>query len=460
MIVATVARGASFKGVTAYLHSANENDHRAEFTAMQNIGTANPYMAARVMAATAMDAEAIKLANGWNGKGRKSTDQPVYHAIMSWDETRHPDIEHQEQTAREMLKAVGLDRAQAIIVGHNDNQKTHVHVVVNLIDPETGKQFSLSNDRRKMQTWALEYCKANGIDIEKVAPNRAKNAEKRAELAMAEPNTKTAPVELEGNKRLSRNEWLAMKDELFKRQAEERGILKGLHGKDWEDAKAEIAKRTAISKRLFSAEYRKQKAEAKEINRPKWRAFFQEQKAERAKIEREMGEAVTQYRKSRSLAGRIMSGLGLGQRVDQAQAKLATVQMNLATMHGQQEQAQRAFSKELSQDIFERTKQAVEPLERLDLAGMKDRHQADRDRLRERHLAEREKAGVKTREPVKPKAQDNTPPRKENDRTKRADRLQAMKDRGLSDRAKAEIEKMRRRDRKNRERGQDRGRDR
>lgn len=169
-----------------------------------------------------------------------------------------------------------------------------------------------------------------------------------------------------------------------------------------------------------------------------------------------MREAVTQYRKSRSLAGRIMSGLGLGQRVDQAQAKLATVQMNLATMHGQQEQAQRAFSKELSQDTFERTKQAVEPLERLDLAGMKDLHQADRHRLRERHLAEREKAGVKTKEPVKPKEQDSAPPRKKSHPKNRANRLQAKKDRGLSDRAKAGLEKMRRRDRKNRERGRER----
>ena len=455
MIVATVARGASFKGVTAYLHSANEDDHRAEFTATQNIGTENAYMAARVMAASAMDADAIKLANGWNGKGRKSTDKPVYHAIMSWDDTRHPDPQHQEQSARDMLKAMGMENAQAIIVGHNDNGKTHVHVVVNLIDPETGKQFNLSNDRRKMQAWALDYCKANGIDLEKIAPNRAKNAEKRAELAQATGAEKTAPEPLEGNKRLSRPEWLAMKEELFKRHAEDRATLKALHGKEWETAKAEIAKRQAEGKRQFSAEYRKQKAEAKERNRPKWRAFFNAQKAERAQTDKAMREAVTQYRRSRSLAGRVLAGLGLGQRVDQAQAKLATVQMNLANLKGRQEADRAKFAKAINQETFERTKQDAKPLPRLDLSEMKERQQAERDRQRERHQIERDRAGLKATDRAKTREQDNA-----KKPAKAYDRMQAMKERGLSEKAKAELERMRQRDRRNRERGQDRGRDR
>lgn len=462
MIVARVSRGSSFKGVTAYLAHTHDNDNRATFTATQNMATDNVYMAARFMAATAMDAEAIKLANGWNGKGRKSTDKPVYHAFMSWDESRHPDIEHQEQSARELLKAMGLEKAQAIIVGHDstDNEKTHLHIVVNLIDPETGKQFSLSNDERKMQAWALDYCKANGIDIDQIAPNRAKNAEKRKSLEGTREsegeNGKTQDLGLEGNKRLSRAEWLKMKEELFKRQSDERGILRGLHGKDWENAKAEISARKREAKQAFSAEYQKQKAEAKERNRPQWREFFKQQKTERAKLEIEMREAVKQYRRSRSFAGRVLSGLGLGQRADQAEAKLATVQMNLATLQGQQEQQRADFAKQLSQETFERTVQAVPPLERLDLGGMKERHDRERERLREKQQAERENAGIKTNDRAKTSEQGN-----EQDKTPKTakERWEAKKARDLSDRAKAELEKMRQRDRQNRERGRDRGRE-
>ena len=180
MIVSKVSRGSSFKGLAAYLGGQDKGEHRAVWSATQNIGTENIYMAARLMAATAMDADEIKRQNGWDGRGRRTTEKPVYHTVMSWPKEESPDYAHQEQAARDLVKAAGFENAQAIFVGHDDNGKTHVHVVVNVLDPETGKQFSLSNDYRKMQAWALEYCKEHGIDPTEIAPNRLKNAEARA----------------------------------------------------------------------------------------------------------------------------------------------------------------------------------------------------------------------------------------------------------------------------------------
>ena len=43
------------------------------------------------------------------------------------------------RTAGESLKELDLDRHQALIVAHGDCEHAHVHVIVNRVDPESGK---------------------------------------------------------------------------------------------------------------------------------------------------------------------------------------------------------------------------------------------------------------------------------------------------------------------------------
>ena len=49
-----------------------------------------------------------------------------------------------------------------MIVAHDDNGKSHLHVMANLVDPENGTRITVGNDWRKMDAWATEYAEARG----------------------------------------------------------------------------------------------------------------------------------------------------------------------------------------------------------------------------------------------------------------------------------------------------------
>ncbi|MGP1354055.1 MAG: relaxase/mobilization nuclease domain-containing protein [Parasphingopyxis sp.] len=458
MIPAAVARGSSFKGLAAYLGGSKKNDHRAVWSATQNIGTEDIHMAARLMAATAMDADAIKRANGWDGRGRRTTKRPVYHWIMSWPEDMSPDATHQEDAARDLLKATGFDEAQAIFVGHDDNGKTHVHVVINLINPETGKQFSRSNDHYKAQAWALDYCKANGIDVEKIAPNRAKNAEKRKR---AKERGGLEPGEtLEGNKRLSRSEWNKMRKALLERQALERSDLHEDHASDRAFAKIKIEARKKADKAAFLKEHAHQKSLAQQRNRPYWRDLFQRQRQESAEARNAVEKAIKTHRRAHSFLGRVLSVLPFRKNAEQAQAELSLAKMKLAELLKQQERERYKLSRKLSGDVFDRTLEALPRREPIDLADMKERHARDWQELKERQAEERKDAGVKSAKLTsgqKAKARDNADRQKERDREER----RRMKERAKElERSERRQERERTRAEKQRQQEQDKDRER
>jgi len=452
MIVSKVSRGSSFKGLAAYLGGQDKGEHRAVWSATQNIGTENIYMAARLMAATAMDADEIKRQNGWDGRGRRTTEKPVYHTVMSWPKEESPDYAHQEQAARDLVKAAGFENAQAIFVGHDDNGKTHVHVVVNVLDPETGKQFSLSNDYRKMQAWALEYCKEHGIDPTEIAPNRLKNAEARAKAK--EEGRSVKPEELEGNTRLSRSEWKKMRAELLRRQGSERDALKKKQAEDWGFAKAQLAAQRKADKKVFLTEHTHQKQIARERNRPVWRDLFERQRQEAAACRIEVEKAVKDYRKAHSFLGRVLSILPFRQSAAEAQAKLTIKRMELGQLLADQELEKRRLRRQLAEQVFDRTVEALPERRPLDLSGMKERHAEDWQALREQQREEREAAGIRSERLAREKA--------EHEKERTRDRRASIKEReakmreGLSEEARRELEEQR----KQREREKDRDRER
>ena len=60
------------------------------------------------------------------------------------------------------LTALGLERHQALVVAHGDTGHPHVHVIVNRVDPETGKAARLSNSTLRLSKWAEEYERRQG----------------------------------------------------------------------------------------------------------------------------------------------------------------------------------------------------------------------------------------------------------------------------------------------------------
>ena len=178
MIVKINSRGHSFKGVMAYLmHDKGEakSAERVAWYETANLHTNDPERAARFMAWTDKNADAIKAEAGGSSAGRKSEAGSVYHYSLSWAHGETPDQAHQREQAEATLERLGLAKNQYVLVSHNDTSHAHVHVVVNLTDHETGKRASLSYDKTALQAWALEYEQAHGLHCE----NREENARKR-----------------------------------------------------------------------------------------------------------------------------------------------------------------------------------------------------------------------------------------------------------------------------------------
>lgn len=167
----TKGLGGSFKGVTLYLVTPKEAEpgapmpERTGFIFTQNLPTDDAGQAWRIMARTAQDREALKAAAGVSAAGRKvKADQvkAVFHYALSWHPDQRPTPEQMQQAARSSLSALKLDAHQALIVQHVDEDRAHLHVVVNRVHPETGKLDPLSNNIRRLDRWANEYEKASG----------------------------------------------------------------------------------------------------------------------------------------------------------------------------------------------------------------------------------------------------------------------------------------------------------
>ncbi len=184
MIARVAALGRSFKGVTAYvMHDAPdpereeerkpETAERVEWTETRNLATDRPEEAWRMMAATAKDAPGLKRLAGVANAGRKAA-KPVYHYALSWKAGETPDRAEMTQAVDESLKKLGMADRQA--VAHNDTPHRHVHVIVNRVDPETGRSANIGNDRLKLANWAERWERDRG---RLQCPERAVNRKAR-----------------------------------------------------------------------------------------------------------------------------------------------------------------------------------------------------------------------------------------------------------------------------------------
>ena len=339
MIVSAKNRGHSFKGLAAYLTDPKGDQHRALWTATENMATDDPQLAAKIMAAT--DAQS----------GSRSKKGNVYHIIMSWHdgEPRHEPTEaEQKEAARDLLKSLGLDQAQALIVAHDDNGLPHCHIMVNMIDPTRGRIWAdpnnpddpkrnfTSNIKRKMKDWRVSY------DMEHYGRVLAEGAHKGMSRAAFERMEKAAPA-------------------------------------SWMDKRA----REAIYKAAYRAELDRAKNEKAVTHKAQWRALFRDQEGSaaiaaqaiaRARIEASAARADAQraaaaLRKAELRAGttlgRIAQKLHLAasaqsartaqsaaaERMNAAAANLAQAELAKASASSRHDKARRDLGKKQSAEI-------------------------------------------------------------------------------------------------------------
>lgn len=168
-MIAKITLSRSFRSAAEYcLHDqvkAGERrpstDERVEWTDTRNLPTDRTNRAVAVMAATAEAAIDFKRLAGASLAGRKLA-KPVAHLSLSWAKDETPDRAEMLRAVDGSLAALDLEGHQALIVAHNDTEHPHLHVLVNRVDPETGKAATLSSGRYRLSTWAQGWEEAHG----------------------------------------------------------------------------------------------------------------------------------------------------------------------------------------------------------------------------------------------------------------------------------------------------------
>ena len=131
------ARDRDAAGLQEYLLDGKSGRDRVEWTSTRNLPTEDPRYAAAVMRATAEQNPRVQ--------------KPVYHLSLSASPGEQISKEKWEQIADRVLKRLGLDDRQALVVAHNDTRHPHIHLMVNRVHPEHLKAWHDGHDYRRIE---------------------------------------------------------------------------------------------------------------------------------------------------------------------------------------------------------------------------------------------------------------------------------------------------------------------
>ena len=149
--------------------AAKQGAKRVLWTETRNLATNDVMRGSRIMEATARDAPVLKKLAGVKATGRK-LKKPVVHYSLSWAKDERPERREMQAAVDGSLKALSLQDRQALVVAHGDTAHPHVHVIVNRVNPETGKAANMGRDRIKLSKWARRLRAEAGADSVPPAP--------------------------------------------------------------------------------------------------------------------------------------------------------------------------------------------------------------------------------------------------------------------------------------------------
>lgn len=163
MIVRILSKGKSFKGLAAYLtHDPEaETANRVAWTHTLNLANDHVPSAVDEMLWTARNAELLKQEAGIRAGGR-ATENAVKHVSLNWSPEEQPTREQMIEAAEGFLDHMNWRAHQVVFVAHDDKAHQHVHLMLNVIDPETGLRLDDNFERRRAQAWALDYEREQG----------------------------------------------------------------------------------------------------------------------------------------------------------------------------------------------------------------------------------------------------------------------------------------------------------
>lgn len=253
-------RGASFRGAAAYyLHDKGAaTNRRVAFCQTENLPVAEPELAWRWMAYTAKHADVLKTDARVAPTGRKQ-QKPVYTLSLSWSPEEAPGRDEMIAAAHSALNAIGLSKCQTLLVAHNDEPHPHIHAIVNLVDPDSGKVRDPGLDKRKLSRWAEDYEKGQGkIRCEQ----RVENNAKRDRGEPARDTVSRSRQDIEQARLIERAILEERRRSLWGRQVTDREALKQQAQERSQTIRAELKERF---KPQWAAFYKKQRQDARDV---------------------------------------------------------------------------------------------------------------------------------------------------------------------------------------------------
>lgn len=195
MIIRIQASGGSFRGAGKYyLHDKSadasaskglkpKTDERVWFTDTRNCLELDPARALDEMWRTAEDQAYLKMQAGVK-RGGRVCEEPVKTMSLSWHKDDRPEPQHMIDSADALLKHMGWDQHQAVLVSHNDTEHRHIHIVLNRVNPDTGRTLDDYREQKRAQEWALQYERQQDqVRCEQREINAARQAERGGEHA-------------------------------------------------------------------------------------------------------------------------------------------------------------------------------------------------------------------------------------------------------------------------------------
>jgi hypothetical protein len=172
-MIGLASRGKSFGGLAGYLliGSDRKTPERVDWVATRNLASEDPDVAPHIMKATAAQSKRVQ--------------KPVYHLIISWDETDAPEPSQMADVMDKSLERLGLSEHQALYVAHNDTGHKHLHAMINRVDEETGKAWEGKHDRHLLRDVLVEQEREYGWAQTPKRSRGKEKAETKQELAIA-----------------------------------------------------------------------------------------------------------------------------------------------------------------------------------------------------------------------------------------------------------------------------------
>jgi hypothetical protein len=159
-MIARASSSAEFAPLARYLATDRDTaPARVAWTDSRNLVTTDPALAADLMQATA--AQNLRVTN------------PVYHLTLSFAPEDHPSPELVREVADHTLRALGLAEHQTVLVAHQDRAHTHVHLMVNRVQPVTLAAWDRWHDHSAIQQILYDQERALGLRQVSGRPDRS-----------------------------------------------------------------------------------------------------------------------------------------------------------------------------------------------------------------------------------------------------------------------------------------------